>query len=392
LTGRTIFTRGQGKTCVSGIVKKDGIMEKTEIYIHIGTGKTGTSAIQAFLNANRDKLIKNHDCLYPDFRSNTFTRLLSGSQGQHNHCPVFRKENWDTCEERMRDLLSWIKRTHFKKIVISCEFLMRNPEFVHLFSRVFQGDAGIRCVIIAYIRRQDFYYESAWKQWLHVRYENIQEYVERHTLYWDLYLDMWADAFGVENIVVHPYEKQQLPEGLTNDFLRIIGINPLSEIWNEPEKNNLNTNRGFTRDIIELMQLNRDFNKNKKDNRLNIFFDRYLPDCYRKEPFKSYSLLSPDQRIQLMKRYSGMNEYIARKYLKRSDGVLFYDPWPDLDEPWEAYGGLTIEKIVPIFIQIMYNMNKEYNFKKNSLKEKGIRHIVQNYITRIKFLIKSLNN
>jgi hypothetical protein len=366
-------------------------MVKTEVYIHIGTGKTGTSVIQAFFNANRDKLIKNHVCLYPDFSSNTFTGSSSGGKGQHNHCSVFRIENRDTCEKRMMEFFTWIKRTNFRKVVISCEFLMRDFELVQMFSSVFKREANIRFVIIAYIRRQDFYYESAWKQWGVKRYENIQEYIEHSERSWDKNLDMWANAFGLENIVVHPYEKQQLKKGLVHDFLRIIGIDPLSEIWNEPEKNNLNINPGFSRDIIEIMHLNRDFYKKNKGNEMNDFFERYLPDCYKKAPFELYSILSPNERINILKRYSGMNEYIARKYLRRSDGVMFYDPWPQPDEPWELYEGITAEKIVPIFIQIMYNMDKDYNSPKNSVPEKSIKHTVQTYIARIKLLVKSLN-
>jgi hypothetical protein len=384
--------KGQKKTlhCVDQ-EDPDGLMKKIEFYIHAGTGKTGTSAIQGFFNANRSKLIKYHACLYPDFETNTFSGPQSGSKGQHNHCPVFRKENRDTCEERLREFIFWVKRTNFKKVIISCEFLMEQPELVQILSRVFQGEAEIHCVIIVYLRRQDNRYESGWKQSGIKKFRNIQEYIEHKELFWDNHLDIWADAFGLDNIVVHPYEKQQLKEGLIYDFLRIIGIDPLSEIWNEPGKNNLNINRGFTRDIMEIMYLNRDFYKKNKGNTVSDFFEQYLPDCYKKAPFELYSFLSPNERINILKRYSDMNEYIARKYLRRSNGVMFIDPWPQPDEPWVAYEGLTVEKVIPIFIQIMYNMDKRYNILERSVPEKSIKRAVQNYINGIITRVKSLN-
>ena len=77
-----------------------------------------------------------------------------------------------------------------------------------------------------------------------------------------------------------------------------------------------------------------------------------------KAPFEEYSLFSPQERLEIINRYLPQYEIIAKKYLKRTDGKLFYEPLPDPGEPWKSYEGLTVEKIVPVYLQMMYTMER----------------------------------
>ena len=42
--------------------------------------------------------------------------------------------------------------------------------------------------------------------------------------------------------------------------------------------------------------------------------------------FSSQPLLSEDSRNEIIRRSSAINDFIAREYLAREDGILFFDP------------------------------------------------------------------
>jgi len=60
-------------------------------------------------------------------------------------------------------------------------------------------------------------------------------------------------------------------------------------------------------------------------------------------------------RRKVLEQYEESNRRVAQDYLGRKDGGLFYDPWPDPDEAWEPYRGLTPEALVPIVTELIYN-------------------------------------
>jgi hypothetical protein len=358
-------------------------MKGIEVFVHIGSPKTGTSAIQAFFNANRKKLVTDHACLYPNFNAPAFDTGL-----QHNHCLYLRSTNPKTIVKTIGNLIDICRRKKIHKLVISCEFLFHRTEYANILSQAFIQDTDIQCKVIVYLRREDHFLESSWKQWGLKTDPDIHHYIRNRNLIWDNYLDLWALEFGVENVIVRVYEKEQLGKGLIHDFFRLIGIDYSSDTWNEPLKNNLNTNFGFDRDILEIFHLSRDMFRDMDDNRLFNFFDEYLPESFKKVPFEKYGLLSPGDRAEILTEYSSMNEYIARKYLKRED--LFLEPLPETDEPWEPYEGLTVEKIVPVYTQVMYNMDKKNNLRKNSQKKRSAGYPDQTCARRIKKWIRSI--
>ena len=49
-----------------------------DFFIHIGTGKTGTSAIQDFLDDHRADLIETFSCLYPILKAESTDFFTGG--------------------------------------------------------------------------------------------------------------------------------------------------------------------------------------------------------------------------------------------------------------------------------------------------------------------------
>jgi hypothetical protein len=71
-------------------------------------------------------------------------------------------------------------------------------------------------------------------------------------------------------------------------------------------------------------------------------------------------------------------------HLKREKRNLFFEPLPEPDEPREPNKGRMPEKIVTYFTQLIYTMDQEYHYRKNSKEKEAIRYPVQTNAKRIK--------
>jgi hypothetical protein len=321
------------------------------LYIHIGMGKTGTSSIQNFLAGNHKVLWNLCSCLYPNMTSNKYIR-----SGFINHLKLFSMPDKNHLLSKISEAIKFCKKHSRKKLVFSAEGLFESREGPAL-AKELSTIPGIDLRIIVYLRRQDSWLESAWKQWGYKsqQFSGINDYIQKRDCNWYGRLQLWEREVGRERIIVRCYEKEQLPDGLIPDFLKVIGIDYTAHRWVDRK----DLFKGFQRDVMEILFLNKDFCTGIADNRLQSFFEKNLDEAFQKESFKSYSFLSPDERIFILNKYEPSNQNIAREYLNRVEGTLFYESWPDPNEAWEPHNGLTIEKMVPIFTRVLYKTDDQ---------------------------------
>jgi hypothetical protein len=357
-------------------------MQNITLYLHIGAGKTGTSSIQNFLAVNSPELWNSCSCLYPNMGGEKF---LAG--GFINHQKFFTTTDVTTQIKKIQEAVKYCQKNNKEKLVFSAEALFESKDGPSLAEKLVRIP-GINLKIIVYLRRQDHWLESAWKQWGYKseKFRDIADYIQKRDCNWHTKLQLWEHGAGKASIIVRCYEMEQLPQGLIPDFLRLIGINYNSHSWVEQK----DLFKGFNRDVMEILFLNKKYCHGEADVRLQMFFENYLDEYYQKESFKPYSFLSPKERISILERYEKSNQIIAREYLGRVDGRLFYAPLPDPDEPWTPYGGLTIEKIVPVFAQMMFNIENNDDNRFNSLSKKRIQHIVRIKWRQMKMKILSI--
>jgi hypothetical protein len=327
-------------------------MQDVTLYLHIGAGKTGTSSIQNFLAGNSKRLYDSCSCLYPNMAGKNF---LAG--GFINHQKFFTTTDVKTQAERILEAVTYCRKNHKEKLVLSAELLFESVDGPPLAEKL-AAIPGLNLKIIVYLRRQDHWLESAWKQWGYKsdKYRNIADYIQKRDCNWLRRLQLWERGGGRESIIVGCYEKEQLPDGLIPDFLRLVGINYRSQSWAE-QKDLL---MGFDRDVMEILFLNKNYCHGEADVRLQTFFENYLDASYQKESFKAYSFLSPQERISILERNEGSNRIIARDYLGRQDSRLYYEPWPDPTEWWSPYDGLTLEKALPLIAQVLFAMDARF--------------------------------
>lgn len=329
--------------------------ENITIYLHVGATKTGSTALQRFFEQRALILRQDHRLLYPNFYDENIDSLMKEGVN-YAHGRYFESSNGSTDIEVFQKCVKYCKDNSLRGIIISHEGLLNNfHERIGLLSQML----SVQFKIICYVRRQDHHLESAWKQ-VGYRFCSANELLHHKKGWggwrqtnWYKQLEPWAKTFGKENVVVRPYEKEQLQDDIYSDFLSIIDVQWVGKPTLIRE---VNPNSGLSRDVMEFLYLNRDFHSGPGDQRLYSMLVSLLSSEYKKMPFESYNILSPSERIELLQEYEESNQKVAREYLGRNDGRLFYEPWPNVNDPWIPYDGLTIERLTPIITSILYSL------------------------------------
>lgn len=307
-------------------------MSKKQLYLHIGMGKTGTTALQEFLWTNKKLLASNGIC-YPS---------IGVKSGAHHllspHVPAFLKDVWEFIS-----VDTWapkLTKVPHDKILLSSELMAWADEDIAVrFCESVREWFEPRIVI--YLRRQDHLIMAGYNQQIKAgtQKRDIHAVLKHQFVRFDYErkLAPWLAALGENNIIVRPYERQQLyADDIRKDFLHhVFGI----EVSN---KFKIDTNNSNPRLSLSAMEYKRLLNNLIADTAKSSLFNEALlqystsVDKASSDLFSTQSLLSPAVRREILRKSKPVNSMIARKYLGRGDGRLFYDPIPEDLESWEA--------------------------------------------------------
>ncbi|KHD08078.1 hypothetical protein PN36_16175 [Candidatus Thiomargarita nelsonii] len=344
------------------------------IYIHIGTHKTGSSTLQLFFDQNRERL-KQLGFFYPT--EGTYYKPLgmksskSGGQrflvfalkGVYPHWinekyQITKKED---CIREIREHI--IPYQDSANILISAEYFftqVKPEEMLTIFERM-----NFNFKIIIYLRRQDKFLESLYNQnTKNARYYDsfelfVNQQIQNKQSYCYFYnkLFKFAQVFGRKNIIVRPFEIEQFyHQNLNEDFLNILGLS-LDETFSLPTSHQ---NESLPTELIQLMVLL------QQQFKADIKQRAVLNQLLRRQDFpleinrQKYSLFSPKWRRETLQHFEEDNARIAREFLNREDGRLFYEPLPDREAPWEQYPGLSQETVADTAITI-WQLEQEAN-------------------------------
>ncbi|MDX1619906.1 MAG: hypothetical protein R3320_02875 [Nitriliruptorales bacterium] len=196
---------------------------------HIGTHKTGSSAIQAVLSQAGEDLAQA-GVLYP--RSG---QVNSG--GHLNLCwQISEDPRFDAARGTVDDLVSEVRRSEAEVAVISAETLTsrpRNPiyaEFIaDLAGRIFADEV----LVVAYVRPQWEYLDSLYTQRVKRGYIDdtyvtfIEANHDQPRLDYVTTFDQWERGSG-EALRLRPYDRASLRDGdVVADFLSTSGLERL---------------------------------------------------------------------------------------------------------------------------------------------------------------------
>lgn len=311
------------------------------IYLHVGTAKTGTSALQNFIGENLDRFAE-YGYYYPETgRVNNCHHGIAFYWGNQD---AFKKI-FDVHDDQLSRLSDELYAHRDKHILISSECLLLSTVNWEDFLSVLPHD---NIKIIVYFRRQDSLLTSRYMEL--VKGNQIilppAEWIKKN-FYPNEYLGILnrlSSYVKKDNIIVRVYERQQFVGGsIFSDFCDIFSI-PLTDGFVISEKN---FNPRLSRNALDF---NRLLNTVFDDRSNPYIFSSLLTQYSLKEKpednlaFRNHGLFSPRKCREILAACENVNTKIAREYLGREDGRLFYEQLPDQDEPWKPYPGLSQEK------------------------------------------------
>lgn len=338
-------------------------MGKHQIYIHIGTPKTGTTTLQEFFKLNKEALA-NSGILYPEWGYSNRWGNFENTEG--NFGWIVQSNDLE-----IKERISSVLNGSYRGILLSTEDIWGEVKDKASFLRNIQsiGEA-VEIKVIVYLRKQIDYIESQYRECIRVAtfrepiesivdFSNEQvQFLRDNCEYWSI-LEKMAEEIGEENIIVRPYERGQFKNGnIIDDFLSILGLEYnesfqlCAKNYNLPMSNvalEMKRIMNYSASVLEVAEMN------------NIFYNILMQDGVEneKENFVNFkSLISHEKRCLFMQRYEEDNINIAQKYLKREDGRLFFEE--DIKEEAKKVGidELT-EQAIRVFTSAFVELNKK---------------------------------
>jgi len=272
----------------------------TEFFVHMGMHKTGTTAIQAALAHNRQRLRKK-GVLYPltGLQSGGHHLLAWGLTRKPGNFPL-----WETLREE-------IARDGAQKVVLSSEEFESCRKADHWLKMV---DAlGQKPTIIFYLRRQSDYLISSYNQHIknghsHSFAEHVPKMMPR--LDYLSKLRMIEDVVGRDRIILRTYERNRLPEGVVPDFLASIGIDATGLVLGQHEINPSLSAHGL-RIMQRLNELIKDKDVRRKVSA--VILDEHPVQLESDRPV----LMDEAERRNFDAQFLRANQEVARRYLER---------------------------------------------------------------------------
>ncbi len=361
----------------------------TTLYLHIGTPKTGTTAIQRFFYINRDEL-KENGLLYPGENENHYIAALEIREAD--------KPFLDTNSECYKVFTEIAANCGvFRKILLSAEILSQKVNILlpKLAEVLVFFKISIPIKIIIYCRPQQEFLESSYQQ-------NIKSISSRKTYRFDEYVKdklesgfinyyeivtHYSSFFGKENLIVVPYEAKNFSNTIFTEFKRILEL-PEGLVLKEPLQSQ--TNIGLKTHTIEFLRW-MNILKIENDDYWEILL--ILSNEIKKE-VGNYKLLTPKLAEEIYEKFEKSNSRLAREYLNRPDGIMFQNQktvFPDdyqtycqqdefLPESFHREIGLIKKKNIEILESIDIHL---HSYKSSDLVAMRAKQSFLNYLKKI---------
>jgi hypothetical protein len=306
------------------------------IFLHIGLNKCGSSSIQAFCDQHRS-ILRQHGLEYPKVGIHDAAHygVSKALIGRPNEAQVpDAKGLEEVIDESVRA---------GRHVLLSSEYFFHADDAQVARIRELAAGMGAECRIIVYLRRHDQWITSLFNQALKTvpRYSAWQSDIRDYTLHllgnrdvetrYSVILDRWARHFGIEALIVRPFEPAQFKHGdLVWDFLALIDADlppNLQEAGLVPKRVNealpesvlravdAVRSSGVDADVakIAITQLLRWGKAHAGDKESHV---------RRSWDGRMYEL-PPHLRRALLNQFEDDYRYIASKYLAKEGGVLF---------------------------------------------------------------------
>lgn len=275
------------------------------LVLHIGTHKTGTSALQTFLYRQSEALAA---------KSVHYLRAGQGA-GRAHHALAWAVRGYKGAQMSVWDeVRAELAASRAQINVISSEAMwFANPEAVRA-----QLEGAGETRIVVYLRRQDKYLQSLYKQAVASgRKADFRSWLESHRNRGDYLtvLRAWAAAFGAEALTVRPHERSGRTIDIVKDFAGLLGLdaktdlNRAKPVWQNPSPR---------RELLELI---------RAVNHLDLDIDRdaFFYAVVRRNPayIRSGDLLTYEECKALMEGFAEANRILGETFYRDPQTPLF---------------------------------------------------------------------
>ncbi len=325
------------------------------IILHIGQHKTGSTTLQNALYRQKN------DLLQKGYVYNVIEPWLKHTQ----LCNLFKEDPALAIKNLHQDIKKYEKTAHtyiisdevfyvqphnhcngsweYLKKINQKQYIEEKKNYIHT---VFEACRGSKVKIVLYLRRQDLFADSLYKQLIRGNYfADRFEFLAHIEYFMDYFLQcsLWEETFGAENIFVRTYDKSQLVEqDIISDFQEVTGV----PVFKNPEENK---NISLKRDIAELKKIYNAYTDGSLDNKeilaiLNLL-SRSFPQA------QGGYIFSPEERLGIIEKFASSNAAVAARYCRRDQ--LFIDALPYPQEPWRPFPALTQEETLAAFMSAL---------------------------------------
>jgi|GEM_PF-3155318 len=208
-------------------------MNSPKAIIHVGLHKTGTTYLQQVFTA-RDAWLHDRGILFPQtgLRRPKNASSALASHGHGGLMPLLKVPMSDKARALREALKAEQEAAGVERLMFSSE-LFAAPMHTARCAKGFRSYLGVSAdvTVIAYVRRQDWWLESFYREilgWSRQRItESLPAFFEADGKTWldfEARLKPWVKTFGEDNVIVRSYDDAMHDGGLLSDFLSALGI------------------------------------------------------------------------------------------------------------------------------------------------------------------------
>lgn len=372
------------------------------LHVHIGTPKTGTTAIQEFCMENSD-ILKGKGYCYPilpftfwDASEARNARFLVGGILDENgnasaDSAKEAEKNFHKGVQIIQDLFQ-----KFDHVVISDENIWLSMDTIRkdLWKKLKKeaDERGFSIHVIVYLRRQDKYLYSLWnqriksKRRLDMSYEDFIDMINlpARLEYYDK-LERVAGVIGKENITVRRFDGGDFNGGsIYADFLQAIGLTLTDEYKISQGVRNL----GLYGNTFEIKRVLNSLPQ-MGNPKTHQFVKERLWECSEISA-KEYpcEMMSKEEISELLETYAGDNSKIAEEYLNEPGAELFDNTIKDLPK-WEKDNPYMMNDVIRFAGAMgIYLYEENQKLKKQIRELNAVRHPFQRIIRFLKRKLK----
>ena len=318
-----------------------------KLILHIGTPKTGTTAVQRFVRANRQGLAAYgfHYATPPHGLEHSNAVANALNTGDSRAVQTFLAKQVKCARRRgAENILVSGENFYAMSVLPSMQRRQVCPNALERERRLIETLRTLipkeiaTSQIVCYFRRPDRYAESLYNQ--HIKRGIIDATVDEFlpvvepALLYDTCMRIWADVFGRTNCIVRLYDN--VKTDVVGDFVaNVLGIQDATEFSHAHNQ----ANERVSRDLLEFKRLkNRTVRFGERDIDCTIL--RLVDEemgLRREEPDSYQDFLSPDDRAELLRRVQPELDALQASY-----DLPAFPPF-DLETAkasWSPYPGL----------------------------------------------------